>query len=416
MTNITSIVKNQILRASSKMNINQNLLKILSKPNNEIKVNFPVKINDKIEIFSGYRVQHNNFFGPYKGGLRYSEDISFNEVNALAQWMTYKSIILDIPFGGAKGGLKINTNDYSKEELQIITRNFTKSLFPYIGSNKDIPAPDVNTNSEVMDWMTDEYNYISGNHNLTCNMKSIFTGKSIMNGGSHVRDESTGRGVALMIKEWSIKNNYNLRGKNYIIQGFGKVGYRACEILSTYGMNLVAIGDHTCYLYSKEGFNIFNLKDHMDNNLTLKEYEHGNEISKEDFFKINCNIIIPSALELQIDKKIAENINCDLIVEAANGPIDNEAENILEEKNIPIIPDILANSGGVLVSYYEWLQNKRDEYWDEKDVRDKFDKKMTSTFKKIYSLSIHKNCSLRDACYIYSLSKLEDIYYTKYTK
>ena len=178
-------------------------------------------------------------------------------------------------------------------------------------------------------------------------------------------------------------------------------------------MNLVAIGDHTGYLYSKEGFNIFNIKDHLDNNNSLIDYEHGNEISKEEFFSIDCNIIIPSALELQIDKDIASNIKCDLIVEAANGPIDNEAEYILEEKNIQIIPDILANSGGVLVSYYEWLQNKRDEYWEEKDVRDKFDEKMSKTFKKIYSISLHNNCSLRDACYIYSLDKLNKNYISR---
>ena len=214
-------------------------------------------------------------------------------------------------------------------------------------------------------------------------------------------------------KEWSKKNNYNLQGKKYIVQGFGKVGFRACEVLSTYGMNLVAVADHTCYLYLKEGFNVFNLRDHISENKVLKGYEHGEEISKEEFFKINCNVIIPSALELQIDENIAKDINCDLIVEAANGPIDNEAELILEGKNIPIIPDILANSGGVLVSYYEWLQNKRDEYWEESYIRDKFDKKMEDTFEKIYKISIKHDCTLRDASYIYSLGRLESNYLSR---
>ena len=413
MTNIISIVHNQLKRASSKVKFNNNLLNILSKPMNEIKVNFPVKINDEVKMFSGYRIQHNNFLGPFKGGLRFSNHVSSDEVSALAQWMTYKCTLLDIPFGGAKGGLKIDTNEYTKEELEKITRKFTQSLYPYIGSNKDIPAPDVNTNSQTMDWMTDEYNIISGNHHLTCNMKSIFTGKSISNGGSHVREESTGRGVAIMVKEWANRNNYNLQGKNYIIQGFGKVGYRACEVLSTYGMNLVGVADHTCYLHSKEGFNPFNLRDHINENGTLDSYEHGKKISKEEFFKLKCNVVIPSALELQIDKEIAEQMDCDLIVEAANGPIDNEAEDILNSKNIPIIPDILANSGGVLVSYYEWLQNKRDEYWDEKDIRIKFDKKMEDTFDKLYKISINTNCSLRDACYIYSLGRLESNYQSR---
>ena len=413
MASIISIVQNQIKRASSKVKINNNLLNILSTPMNEIKVNFPVKINNEVKMFSGFRTQHNNFLGPFKGGLRFSNNVSSNEVNALAQWMTYKCTLLDIPFGGAKGGLKIDTREYTKEELEKITRKFTQSLYPYIGSNKDIPAPDVNTNSQTMDWMIDEYNIISGGNPLTCNTKSVFTGKSVSNGGSYVRDESTGRGVAIMVKEWAVKNNYNLQGKNYIIQGFGKVGYRACEVLSTYGMNLIGVADHTCYLHSKEGFNPFNLKDHIDENGTLDSYEGGSQISKEDFFKIKCNVVIPSALELQIDKDIAEHMECDLIVEAANGPIDSEAEDILYSKNIPIIPDILANSGGVLVSYYEWLQNKRDEYWDEKDIRYKFDKKMEETFNKIYNISVKEECSLRDASYIYSLKRLESNYLSR---
>ena len=410
MSNLVSIVENQIKRITTKFDFNKNFLNFVSKPMNEIKVNFPVIIDNQIKIMTGYRVQHNNLLGPFKGGLRYHTHVSINEVNALSQWMTYKCALQDIPFGGAKGGLNIDVNEYTNDELEEISRSFTKSLYPYIGSNKDIPAPDVNTNSQIMDWMTDEYNNLSGNHNSTCNMKSIFTGKSIHNGGSHVREEATGRGVALMVKEWAEKNNYKLEGKNYIIQGFGNVGFHTSRILNRYGMNLIAVGDHSCYLYSKEGFNIFNLKEHVQQNKMLKNYDHGNEISKEDFFKLNCNVIIPSALELQIDKIIAEEINCDLIIEAANGPIDNEAEDILEAKGIPIIPDILANSGGVLVSYYEWLQNKRDEYWEEKDVKDKFDEKIKDTFKKIYSISIRNNISIRDASYLYSLKKLENNY------
>lgn len=410
MKSIVSVVTNQIKRSSSKFNIDSNTINVLSKPMNEIKVNFPVEIDNKIEIFSGYRVQHNNFLGPFKGGLRYHPNVSMEEVNALSQWMTYKCAIQDLPFGGAKGGLNIDVNNYSQKDLEKISRCFAKSLYTYIGTNKDIPAPDVNTNSRIMDVMTDEYNNISGNYNYLCNMKSVFTGKSIEFGGSYGREEATGRGVALMIKEWAEKRNYNLRGKNYIVQGFGNVGYHTCEVLNTFGMNLVGVGDHSCYIQSPEGFNIFNLKDHIKINKCLKGYGNGNQISKEDFFKIKCSVIIPSALELQIDKDIAENIDCDLIAEAANGPIDNEADEILESRDITIIPDILANSGGVLVSYYEWLQNKRDEYWSEKEIRDKFDSKISDTFKKIYSLSIRNNCTLRDASYMYSLKKLEENY------
>jgi len=409
-----SIIQKQIQKTTKTHPINKNLLKILSTPCNEIKINFPVKINDQIEIFSGYRVQHNNYLGPFKGGLRYHPSVSLDEVNALSQWMTYKCAIQDIPFGGAKGGISIDVNKYNDKQLENITRGFTKALYPYIGSNKDIPAPDVNTNSKIMDWMTDEYNNISGNFNLTCNMKSVFTGKSVGLGGSYIREEATGRGVALMIREWALKKNYNLKGKSYIIQGFGNVGYYTCELLNTYGMNLIAVGDHSGYLSSNEGFNIFNLREYAKKNNGIQGYSYGHEISKKDFFETSCNILIPSALENQITIENASIINCDLIVEAANGPIDYEAEEILENKNIPIIPDILANSGGVLVSYYEWLQNKRDEYWSEKYVRDRFDEKIEHTFKKIYSLSVQKECSLREACYIYAFEKLEKNFNRKF--
>ena len=410
-----SIIEKQIQRATTKFNVNKNLLKILKNPMNKIELNFPVLLNNKIEIFSGYRVQHNNYLGPFKGGLRYHPTVNINEANALSQWMTYKCCVQDIPFGGAKGGITIDINKYNKSDIEKISRNFTKALYPYIGSNKDIPAPDVNTNSTIMDWMTDEYNNISGNFNLTSNMKSVFTGKSIDFGGSYVRQEATGRGVGLTIKQWAEKKEYNLKGKNYIIQGFGNVGYYTCELLNSYGMNLIAVGDHSGYIYSEEGFNTFNLKDYVSENGCIKDYQHGKSISKEDFFKLKCNILIPSALELQITKDNVNSIDCDLIVEAANGPIDFEAEEILEQKNIPIIPDILANSGGVLVSYYEWLQNKRDEYWDEKHIRNKFDQKIEDTFKKMYSLSIRNNVSLRDACYMYAFTKLENNHKRRYS-
>ena len=409
-----SIIEKQIQRAITKTNVSENLLKVLKNPMNKIEINFPVLLNDKIEIFSGYRVQHNNYLGPFKGGLRYHPTVNINEANALAQWMTYKCCIQDIPFGGAKGGITIDVNKYSKSDIEKISRNFTKALYPYIGTNKDIPAPDVNTNSTIMDWMTDEYNNISGNFNLTSNMKSVFTGKSIDFGGSYVRQEATGRGVGLTIKQWAEKKEYNLKGKNYIIQGFGNVGYYTCELLNSYGMNLIAVGDHSGYIYSEEGFNTFNLKDYVSENGSIKNYQHGKSISKEEFFKLKCNILIPSALELQITKDNVNSIDCDLIVEAANGPIDFDAEEILEQKNIPIIPDILANSGGVLVSYYEWLQNKRDEYWNEKHIRNKFDEKIEDTFKKMYSLSVRNNISLRDACYMYAFHKLENNHKRRY--
>lgn len=412
MSVLASMVNKQLVQATKKINIHKNVLDLLEKPMNEIKVNFPVLINNNIEIFTGYRVQHNNVLGPFKGGIRFHPDVSLDEVNALSQWMTYKCAVQDIPFGGAKGGISMDVSQYNNRELELISRGFTKSLYSYIGSNKDIPAPDVNTNSQIMDWMTDEYNSISGNYSSTCNMKSVFTGKSIDFGGSHLREQATGRGVALMIKHWADIEGFELDGKNYILQGFGNVGYHTSELLTRFGMNLIAVGDHSGYYYNKEGFNVFKLKNYVKENGSLNGYT-GEEIHKEDFFKLQTNVIIPSALELQITEDIANSIDCDLLVEAANGPIDTTSELILNDRNIPIIPDILANSGGVLVSYYEWLQNKRDEYWLEEDIRIKFDKHIKTTYYKIYSLSQKYNISLRDACYIYALQKMENQYKCK---
>ena len=413
MDNIITLIEKQIENATSNNSFNKNFLKIISISMNEIKINFPINIKGEIIMFSGYRIQHNNFLGPFKGGLRFHQNVSLEEMRALSKWMTFKCAIQNIPFGGAKGGLIIDVNKYSEDDIEKISKKFSITLAPYIGPNKDIPAPDVNTNSKIIDWMTQEYNKYNNPDNI--NTKSIFTGKSLHYGGSFVREESTGRGAALVLKEWAKVNNFNLQGKNYIIQGFGNVGYHLCKVLDTFGMKLIGIGDHTVYLKQNNGFNIQELKKYVLKNKCLNNYPLGQKISKEDFFKIECDVIIPSALELQINKTIAKNISCSLIIEAANGPIDNEADFILNSKNITIIPDILANSGGVLVSYYEWLQNRRDEYWAEKKIRNMFDEKMISTFHTIYDLSNEEKCSLRDASYLYALRKLENNYKTRFS-
>ena len=410
MSEITNLIKKQLDNAVELANINEAVYEILIKPKNKLEFNFPVKIDDKIQVFTGYRVQHNDILGPFKGGLRFHESVTIDECNVLSQWMTYKCALQDLPFGGGKGGISIDKSKYTIEQIEEISRKFCKSLFNYIGNNKDIPAPDLGTNSQIMDWMMDEYNRMSGKEAITSNMKSIFTGKSIICGGIEGREEATGRGVAILIKEWAINNNIDLKGQNYIIQGFGNVGSFTAEILSSYGMNLIGVGDHTSYYYFEEGFNVYKLKKYISKNLCLKDYPTGKNITKEEFFKIDCDIIIPAALELQINKLEAENIKTKLIVEAANGPISLEGENILKEKNIEIIPDILANSGGVVVSYYEWLQNKRDENIEYKDVIYNLDRKMKDAYYKILNISNKYKCTLREACYIYSLKKIEQVY------
>ena len=404
---IINLIKKQLNKASNIYNLNINLHKILSKPQNKVSVNFPVSINDKVEIFNGFRVQHNNILGPYKGGIRFHPNVSLDEATSLAQWMTFKCALQDLPFGGAKGGLVIDVDKYNNNDLENISRMFIRSLFDQIGSNKDIPAPDVGTNSQVMDWMTNEYNILNGN---SCNIKSVFTGKSVLYGGSECREEATGKGVALLAKEWAKVNNLSLKNKNFILQGFGNVGLYAARYLSSYGMNLIAVGDHTTYLFNKNGLDINKLYLHQSINGNLNKFKEGDIINKQEFFSTNCDILIPAALELEINKDEANVIDTKMIIEAANGPISSEAENILQNKEITIIPDILANSGGVLVSYYEWLQNKRDEKWSIEFINEKFDKQMIKTFYKINNLSNEYNCDYRNASYIYSFKKIEDVY------
>ena len=407
---IIQMIHQQINNISKFIQINDNVLQLISKPKQLISLNFPVKLkNGNIEILSGFRVQHNNILGPYKGGIRFHPDISLQESEALASWMTFKCALQNLPYGGGKGGLAIDPNNYDIEDLENISRAFSRKLYNYIGSNKDIPAPDLGTNAQIMDWMCDEYNKFGvKRHDL-----GVFTGKSLNYGGSAGRHEATGRGVALSVLEWSKINNIDLNNKTFILQGVGNVGYHAAKILSSYGMTMIGIGDHTGYFRNINGLNTDDVLNYVDDNKSLKYYNDNLIINKDEFFSTKCDVIIPAALELQILEKEANNINCKLIVEAANGPIDNTADNIFKHKNIDVIPDILANSGGVLVSYFEWLQNKTNEYLDEDDVNMKLEKNINKTFNNVYDISKQYNCTLREASYIKSIQKLENTYLSR---
>ena len=408
--NLYDLVLKQFNTAISKDTSNDDVVSYLSEPKHEIITNFPIRLdNGKVKMMRGYRVQHNNTLGPYKGGIRFSEDVHLNEVKSLALWMTIKCALQDLPYGGAKGGVSINPYDYSKTELMRISKGYVISMQKYFGEERDVPAPDMGTNSQIMDWMVDAFQ-----KNGRIHTNSVFTGKSLECGGSQGRTEATGFGVVECVKLWAEKNNYDLCGKTYIIQGFGNVGSHTGILLSKLGMICIGVADHTRCLRSEEGFNVFKLNQHCMKEKNLKEYGSGEDISAEDFFSINCDIVIPAAKELVICGEEAKNLNCKLIVEAANGPIDIEAENILKERGIDIIPDILANSGGVVVSYYEWLQNRRCEYWTRDQVLNKLTEQMKLTFDKIYNQAKERDLSMRDICYIYSYKKIESVILKKY--
>jgi len=403
--NLYDLVIQQYQESLKCFSIDNDIKEYLTYPKNEIMVNFPVRLDDNtVKMIKAYRVQHNNVLGPFKGGIRFSKDIYLDEVKSLAFWMTMKCALQNIPFGGAKGGIKINPYEYSEKELERISKGYAEVMFKYIGENRDIPAPDLGTNSQIMDWMTDAYQKKGRTHT-----NSVFTGKSIHCGGSMGREIATGFGVVKCIKLWSESNNIELCGKTYIIQGFGNVGSNTAILLSQLGMICIGVGDHTRCIKSEEGFNVYKLQQHCKEYKNLSEYPYGEEINKEDFFSIECFCVIPAATELVITGNQGEKINCKLIVEAANGPIDMESENIILNKGIEIIPDILANSGGVIVSYYEWLQNKRSEYWPEKIVLEKLSDLMKETFTSVYNKHKQDKISLRNACFIKSIQKISEI-------
>ena len=326
---LQNIVSNQIIKAGKLLGTNKDILKIIQKPKNMLSFNIPVKLkNNRIEILTGYRIQHNNILGPYKGGIRYHPDISMDEASALATWMTFKCALHNLPLGGGKGGLAIDPSKYNEEDLENISRAFSRKLYNYIGSNKDIPAPDLGTNSKIIDWMTDEYNKIGvQRHDV-----GVFTGKSLNYGGSEGREKATGKGVAYSVVEWAKYKNIDLKNKTFILQGLGNVGINAAEELNNYGMKMIGVGDHTGYLVDKKGIDINNLMEHIKKNKFIDSYDDKFFIDKTSFFSTKCDVILPCALQMQILEKEAKNIDCKLIVEGANGPTDNIADEILKKK------------------------------------------------------------------------------------
>ena len=404
--NLFLLIKSQYNKALTVTPISDEVKTILAQPQNEIIVNFPVKLsNGKTELFKGYRIQHNDILGPFKGGLRFHHNVYLDECKALAFWMTLKCSLQNLPLGGGKGGIKFNPRDYNRQDLKEISKEFSKALYRYIGSDVDIPAPDMGTNDQIMDWMTHAYNEMHDKKDF-----AVFTGKSVTYGGSIGRSGATGAGVYLCIKKWAELNNIDLKGKTYILQGFGNVGSHTAMLLNNLGMSLVAVGDHTGYITCDEGFNVFKLNNYNQQNKSLENYPVGNQIDKKDFFSIKCDVVIPAALELQIDAEIASLLDCKLVVEAANGPTDMEADEILNSRGIEVIPDILANSGGVIVSYLEWLQNKQHTTFELDYINEWLENRMNDTYQKVHNISITHNISKRMASYYISLRNIDDHY------
>ena len=403
-------VSRQFNKAADLIQFDSEIRKILAKTQNEIIVNFPVKMDDgHIEIFTGYRVQHNNVLGPYKGGLRYHPAVNIDEVRALATWMTWKSAIVNIPFGGAKGGIQCDPFKYSQPELQRMTRRFTFALGCSIGPEFDIPAPDVNTNSQIMAWILDTYLSTQPPHTRQANVH-VVTGKPVESGGSLGRDKATGQGVVYTIEEWAKDRKFDLRSATYFVQGFGNVGSWASILLKPFGAKLVAVEDLCGAYYNPDGIDPEELNEYFKQHHTFDGFPNLKKIDHEQFLSTKADIFIPAALENQITKETAQLLNVKVVAEGANGPTDPDGDEILEKKHIDMIPDILCNAGGVIVSYFEWLQNKRSEFWDLEEVDRKLRKIIVGGYERVRTAAKKHKTDWRTAAYVVALTRLEKVY------
>lgn len=385
--------------------IDQSMFEILKNPQRETKVYLPVEMDDgTVKVFEGYRVQHSNIRGPFKGGIRYHQNCDLNEVKALATWMTLKCAVADIPYGGAKGGVKVDPHTLSPRELRRLTRRYTFAIAPIIGADTDIPAPDVNTSPQTMAWVLDTYSQLKGH---PC--PGAVTGKPVELGGSRGRNSATGRGVVISTKLLLALNGRPLAGTTVAVQGMGNVGANTARIFCHRGVKVVAISDISGGLFCGDGLDIDAISVFLEKEgALLKDYNAPGikHITNDEVLTCKCDVLVPAALENQITADNAGKLNCAYIVEAANGPTTEEADEILAKRGITLIPDIFANSGGVIVSYFEWVQNIQELTWDRSQVNEMLEKLMTKSFQTILDAKEECHCSFRMAAYIVALRKL----------
>lgn len=404
------VVQTYLEEAASVADVPPYISTILGQPKTEIIVNFPVRMdNGTVRLFKGYRIQHNNLLGPYKGGMRYHSSVTLDDIKALAAMMTWKCALMNLPLGGGKGGIKFDPNEVSRDELQRITRRFIHALGLNIGPETDIPAPDMGTDARTMAWAMDTYMNTIGQNSKQA-VKGVVTGKPVASGGTLGREKATGQGVVYCITEWAEERNFNLGGSTLLVQGFGNVGSHTAVILSKFGASTIAVGDHTGYMHNPEGFNPHKLQEHVKKHRTIAGYPGGRPISREEFFRLKADIFIPAALENQVGAEEATALQVRLVAEGANGPCSPDGERILKDRGIDILPDILANSGGVTVSYYEWVQNKRSESWTLEEVDTRLERAMKKAYREVGEMARQKKCSLRTAAYAVALQRIAAAY------
>ncbi len=393
----------QLEKAAKIKNFDKEFINCLKQPDRDIRISIPTKLdNGSLKIFEGYRVEYNNALGPYKGGIRYHHNTEINEVRALAFWMTIKCAVAGIPMGGGKGGITVDPKELSKGELERLSRGWVQKLSDILGPHKDVPAPDVNTTPEIMAWMSDEFEKITGDKT-----RATFTGKPLDNGGSAGRGPATGLGGFYVFN--SLRAQIGLPEKCKVaIQGFGNVGSNAARIFTENGHTVVAVSDSKSAIVKNDGLDLVKVEEHKKNTGALKDFPGAKNITNEELLELPCNLLVPAAFENVITEANAPKIKAGAILELANGPVTPEADEILFKKNIPIIPDVLANSGGVTVSYFEWDQNLKNETWTEKEVNARLLPMMNDAAQKIFEKAKENKTHLRMGAFILALERIQE--------
>lgn len=404
MTNPFESAKQQLTQAAAIAGFERDEIEQLKLPHRYVEVSIPVKMDSGVQkIFTGFRSQHNNNRGPYKGGIRFHQDVNLDEVRALSFWMSFKNAVVNVPFGGGKGGVIVNPKELSLGELERLSRGYVQKMYPVLGPEFDVPAPDVNTNGQIMNWMVDEYFKQTKNPKS----KAVFTGKPLDKGGSQGREEATGFGGFYVFEGLLSKNSVKvLSGAKIALQGFGNVSTFFAKMAFEQGFKIVALSDSKGGIYSSEGLDLNKVLAHKKETGSLKDFPGAKNISNEELLVSECDVLVPAALENVLTKDNAEKVKAKLIVEMANGPTTPEADEIFAKNGVVVVPDILANSGGVCVSYYEWYQNMNDLSWSKEEVLEKLKKQIKQAFEDVYLVKEQYKTTMRNSAYILATKRI----------
>jgi glutamate dehydrogenase (NAD(P)+) len=408
--NVLEMARQQLAVAAQYLNLDEGLHAVLASPKRQLVVHFPVVLdNGEVQVFQGFRVQHNASRGPTKGGIRYHIDVDLDETTALAMWMTWKCAVVNIPYGGAKGSVKVNTKLLSKRELEKLTRRFVTEINIILGERSDIPAPDIGTNPQVMSWIMDTFSMHEGH-----TVPGIVTGKPIELGGSEGRVEATGRGCIVAAEEAAKVLNLNLGGARVVVQGFGNVGSVAARLAEEAGARVIGVSDAQGAIYNPKGLPICELyQRYSGREGGIREFKDAELIANDELLELDCDILIPAAISAQIHEDNADKIKAKLIVEGANGPITPKADHILSDRGVLVVPDVLANAGGVIVSYFEWVQDLQNFFWEENEVNNKLTRIMRHSFAGVEATMRQHKTDMRTAAYIIGVKRVAEATVTR---